>query len=182
MSRIDKRQPPISESADDSHLTRRKKLEPGHFCVLNDGLDLNRDECDQDYVGTVEPLLQKPVQNTETEVSSPVLVQATEAPALEPNALDPDSSIGFLPTPPPPILAKDDAVVELDSEQTVGPTLWICFSREITPGQRYSDGRRVLEDCVLRCQAKGCTHKGTLSILGSSRGNLFRDLRNTHGI
>jgi hypothetical protein len=69
------------------------------FCLLNDGLDLNRDESDQDYVGTVEPLLQKPVQNTETEVSSPVLVQATQAPALEPNAPDPDSAHDFLPTP-----------------------------------------------------------------------------------
>jgi hypothetical protein len=117
-------------------LSRRKKLKPGHFCLLNDGLDLNRDESDQDYVGTVEPLLQKPVQNTETEVSSPVLVQAIETPALEANAPD--------PTPPPPPLAKDDVVVELDSEQAVSPTLWICFrgrllqnSNTLTVGECY---------------------------------------------
>jgi hypothetical protein len=67
MSVIDKRQPPISESGDDYHLINRKKLKSGHFCLLNDGLDLHQDGSHQDYVGAGAPLLQKPLQNTDTE-------------------------------------------------------------------------------------------------------------------
>jgi hypothetical protein len=139
---------------------------------------LNQDESDQDYVGTGTPLLQNTVQHTETEVPSLVLVQDTEAPPLEPKIPDEDTSNGLELTPSPsPLPKEDDLVAEMDSEQAVSPTLWTCFNREIIPGQQYFDGKRVLQDYLLRCQAKGCTHKVTLASLGTSLGNFFRHLQ-----
>jgi hypothetical protein len=77
---------------------------------------------------------------------------------------------------------ENNVVVELNSEQAAIPTLWTCLSREIIPGRQYSDGKRVLQDYLLRCQAKDCTHKVTLSSLGSSCVTLYRHLRKSHDI
>jgi hypothetical protein len=56
MSVTNKRKSQISESGDEDRLIRRKKLKPGHFCLLDDGLDINQDESDEDYVGTGKSL------------------------------------------------------------------------------------------------------------------------------
>jgi hypothetical protein len=147
--------------ADEGDEGRKRRPQPGYFGLINDGLDLNRDEHDKDYGIDL--------QNTYTPVS----------PLGSPMPHSP-SAASELPSSPAPTAINIQDTTE--SEKEVNEVLWTCYSKEIIPSQTYmTSTQRKLQDYTVRCNARRCTKTFLMSKLHGSRSNLNRHLR-SHGI